>query len=316
MLLVMKRTVMAVAAGALFLAACGAGNAVEATVNQQEITTEDVEGVVFEVTDADRTPEQFATYLSVLIQWDAIEQRVDTEIGFEPTEDAVDTQVRTIVLSAGFDNLGSFLTQQNLSEPFLRRLATHLLIEQHLHDSMVVPIEEPTTEEAEQALADSPDEWIAEVCAFHILVATTEEADAVLVRLDAGEEFADLAGELSLDNGNAATGGSLGCADPGGYVDEFAEATRTAPIGEVVGPVETQFGAHLIIVESKTPATVDEVLDGLAVRRQILADQAAFTLVSDWLNEAVTAAAVTIEERRGTWVTDPEPQVIPPAILE
>lgn len=312
----MKRTVMAVATGALLLAACGGGNAVEATVNEQEITTEDVEGVVFEVTDADRTPEQFANYLGVLIQWDAIEQRVDAEIGFEPTEDAVDTQVRTIVLNAGFDNLGSFLTQQNLSEPFLRRLATHLLIEQNLHDSMVVPIEEPTTEEADQALAESPDDWIGEVCASHILVATIEEADAALVRLDAGEAFVDLAAELSLDTGNAPIGGSLGCADPGGYVVEFADATRTAPIGEVVGPVVTQFGAHLIIVDSRTPATVDQVLEGLAVQRQILADQAAFAVVSDWLNEAVTAAAVTVDESRGTWVIDPEPQVIPPAILE
>lgn len=307
---------MVVVAGAVLLAACGGGNAIEATVNEHDILTEDVEGLPFEVTDFDRTPEQFAALLSVLIQFTAIEDRVAAEVGFVPTEDAIDTQVRTIVINTGIFELEPYLRQENVSEAFLRRAASHVLIERHLHEMMVEPIEEPTAEEAEQALTDSPEDWFAEVCASHILVPTTAHAHAVLDRLDAGEDFAALAAELSQDPGSAAVGGSLGCADPAGYVPEFADTARTAVIGEATGPVGTTFGAHVIVVESRTPATVEEVQQALAAELQAVADQAAFELVTAWLAEAIERATVVVDESRGTWVTEPEPRVVPPAVLQ
>lgn len=307
---------MSVAAGALLLAACGGGNAVEATVNEHEITTEDVEGMLFEVTDFSRTPEQFAANLDVLIQFAAVDDRVAAEIGYEPTEEEIDTMVRTLVINTGVFELEPYLRQQNVSEEFLRRAAGQVLIEQHIHETLVEPIEEPTTEDAEQALADSPSDWVAEACVSHILLATNAEAHDALGRLDAGEDFADLAAELSQDPGSGAAGGSLGCADPAGYVPEFGSAVRLAPIGEVAGPVSSEFGSHVLIVESRTPSTVEEVREAMAAERQALADQLAFPLVTAWLDETVAAAAVTVDPKRGTWVTEPQPQLLPPAVLE
>ena len=312
----MKRTVMAMATGALLLAACGGGSTVEATVNDQEITTDDVKGVVFEFTDADEAPEQFATYLSLLIQFAAIDQRTESELDFEPTDEEIDTQVRTLAISAGFTDLETILVQQNIAESTLRRIAKGILIEEHLHQSFVADVEPATLEEAEQALADAPNDWVSEVCASHILVAGFDEAAVAMSRLQAGEDFAALAAELSLDTSNAADGGSLGCADPAGYVPEFAEASITAPLGEVSGPVTTEFGTHLILVESREPGTAEEVQLALTTERQTAADEAAFLEVLDWLNDAVVVAVVVVDESRGTWVTDPTPQLLPPPVLE
>lgn len=86
-------------------------------------------------------------------------------------------------------------------------------------------------------------------CARHILVAEEEEANDILAQLDDGADFSELAIELSIDTGSGAQGGSLGCADPNNYVPEFRDAVIAAEIGEVVGPVQSQFGFHLIIVD-------------------------------------------------------------------
>ncbi|MFB3049401.1 MAG: hypothetical protein ACE1Z9_04535, partial [Acidimicrobiia bacterium] len=99
----MRRLTIAIAGGALLIAACGGGgNSVAATVNGADITTGDVEGLLYQVNDSDRQPEQFATYLSVLIQWGAITQRAVDEFGIEPTEDQIDLETRELVLGSGF----------------------------------------------------------------------------------------------------------------------------------------------------------------------------------------------------------------------
>lgn len=87
--------------------------------------------------------------------------------------------------------------------------------------------------------------------ARHILVNTEAEALDVLDALNRGESFADLARALSQDPGSGANGGELGKNSILGYVEPFAEAIRTAQIGEIVGPVESEFGYHIIQVRSR-----------------------------------------------------------------
>ena len=96
------------------------------------------------------------------------------------------------------------------------------------------------------------------LCSNHILVETEEQAQAVIARLDDGEDFADLAMELSLDTGSGPLGGRLGCVGEGTFVAGFEAAAYPADDGEVVGPVQSAFGFHVIEVLSAGPATVDE----------------------------------------------------------
>ena len=86
--------------------------------------------------------------------------------------------------------------------------------------------------------------------AKHILVENEEEATQVMTRLEKGEDFSDLARECS-DCPSGEKGGSLGVFFKGEMVPEFEKVAFTAPLDEVQGPVQTEFGYHLILVEER-----------------------------------------------------------------
>lgn len=102
--------------------------------------------------------------------------------------------------------------------------------------------------------------------AAHILVATEDEAKALKDQIDGGADFAELARQHSTD-GAAPGGGALGWFGPGQMVKPFEDAVVALQAGQVGGPVQTQFGWHLVkLNETRTaeaPA-LDEVRAELA----------------------------------------------------
>ena len=90
-----------------------------------------------------------------------------------------------------------------------------------------------------------------EVRARHILVASEDEAKAVLAEIKKGTDFAELAKQKSKDPGAAAEGGDLGYFGKEQMVPEFAEAAFKMDKGQVSDPIKTQFGWHIIKVEDK-----------------------------------------------------------------
>ena len=93
-------------------------------------------------------------------------------------------------------------------------------------------------------------ENVEEVEARHILVATQGEAETVIKRLEKGEGFAALAGELSLGP-SASRGGNLGYFLAEEMVQAFSDAAFALQPGELSGPVETEFGWHVIRLEDR-----------------------------------------------------------------
>lgn len=85
----------------------------------------------------------------------------------------------------------------------------------------------------------------------HILVDDEEKAIAALAALQAGESFAALASAISTDSGSGIRGGELGESFIGNYVRPFREAIESAEIGALVGPVESEFGFHILQVRHK-----------------------------------------------------------------
>jgi len=74
-----------------------------------------------------------------------------------------------------------------------------------------------------------------------------------------GADFAALAKAESDDAGSGANGGDLGSFGHGRMVKEFDQAAFSLPIGEVSEPVKSQFGYHIIQVESRGTKSIDEV---------------------------------------------------------
>lgn len=110
--------------------------------------------------------------------------------------------------------------------------------------------------EAEVANFESQEEFRAS----HILVETEEEAAGVKTELDGGADFAELAREKSTGP-TGANGGDLGWFGTGRMVPEFEAAVISLKEGEVSGPVQTQFGWHVILLnETRTtqPPSLEE----------------------------------------------------------
>lgn len=137
--------------------------------------------------------------------------------------------------------------------------------------------------------------------AAHILVEDEAKANDLLAQIEGGADFAELAKANSID-GSAAEGGELGWFGLGRMVPEFEEAVVGMKTGEVAGPIQTQFGWHLIKLEEtreSTPPTLDEV------RPQI----------EDQLRQEQVQAAIA-ELRDGAEIDRPETKVPPAAISD
>jgi parvulin-like peptidyl-prolyl isomerase len=114
-----------------------------------------------------------------------------------------------------------------------------------------------------------------QVWAQHILVADVALAEVIRAKLEAGEDWYQLAAKYSQDESNKDQGGDLGWFGKGRMVPEFEQAAFGLSIGEVSQPVKTQFGWHIIRVlgHENRPLTQSEC------------DQLADKKFSDWLKQ-------------------------------
>ena len=87
--------------------------------------------------------------------------------------------------------------------------------------------------------------------ARHILVESEEQCNTLKSEIEGGKDFAELAKEHSTCP-SGQQGGELGEFGPGMMVPEFDQVVFSAPVNEVQGPVQTQFGYHLLEVTSRT----------------------------------------------------------------
>jgi parvulin-like peptidyl-prolyl isomerase len=122
------------------------------------------------------------------------------------------------------------------------------------------------------------------VWARHILVADQAAAEDVLRRLEAGQDWEALAAEVSQDTSNNDQGGDLGWFTRGTMVTEFEEAAFAAVVGEIVGPVSTSFGFHILQVVGHEVRPLDDAQFDRAV-------EAAF---AEWLTRRRSEAEVAV----------------------
>ncbi|MBU1006606.1 MAG: peptidylprolyl isomerase [Candidatus Omnitrophica bacterium] len=86
--------------------------------------------------------------------------------------------------------------------------------------------------------------------ARHILVKTKEEAEGIKKQIENGADFSELAQKLSKCP-SGRDGGNLGSFAPGQMVKEFDQVVFNEEVNKVHGPVQTQFGFHLIEITGR-----------------------------------------------------------------
>jgi peptidyl-prolyl cis-trans isomerase C len=136
--------------------------------------------------------------------------------------------------------------------------------------------------------------------ASHILVETEEEAADLIIQIDEGADFAELAKEKSTGP-SGPSGGSLGWFGGGRMVAEFETAVAALDPGQVSPPVQTQFGWHVIILNERRQAEAPE-LD--AVRAE-LEGELREKAVAARIKELVDAAEVERPE-----IEDLDPEIL------
>lgn len=94
----------------------------------------------------------------------------------------------------------------------------------------------------------------AQVRARHILVDSKEQAEQVAAEITDGLAFEEAAQKYSTCPSKD-KGGDLGYFSQGQMVPEFEKAAFAGEPGKIIGPIETQFGHHLILVEDKKQAS-------------------------------------------------------------
>jgi peptidyl-prolyl cis-trans isomerase C len=233
-----------------------------------------------EITDEERaqaSEEQERQLLTLLIQ-DTVITSVAADAGAE-VDDADRAAVRADIVEVveGEDRLEELLRQDGLSLS--------------LFEEVLVPQQARVIALREQ-LAEG--ETLETRTVRHILVETEEEADEVVAELEAGADFGELAQERSTDIGSGERGGELGLAPRGAYVPPFEEAAWEAELDQVVGPVESQFGFHVleVIAEESTPG--DELP---AEQLEQLVNQELDQLISTAYDEA----DIQVDPAFGTW---------------
>lgn len=112
--------------------------------------------------------------------------------------------------------------------------------------------------------------------ASHILVADKEAADKLFAELQSKPAlFAQRAKELSKDPGSAKLGGDLGFFGKGMMVPEFETAVFTGKKGDLVAPVKTNFGYHIIRIDDIQAAKVKPLAEVRGEIEALYAQQAA-----------------------------------------
>ena len=160
-------------------------------------------------------------------------------------------------------------------EKLKKELLSNFYVEKFLREVKV------KDEEVKKYFEEHAEEFIGQetVSASHILVETVEKAKDILSKIESGEmSFEDAAKAFSTCP-SSQRGGDLGEFGKGQMVPEFDKACFEMEVGELRGPVQTQFGFHLIRLDKKNeakPLTLEEIRPHLEQKLLAEAQQKAY----------------------------------------
>jgi foldase protein PrsA len=197
----------------------------------------------------------------------------------------------------GAEALDAQLAEADLGRADLRRLAERLLLLNVVQEAVV---EERLDEETLRAQYDEQLGAFTMLEVAHILVDDEAEAERIAGEVTP-ETFERVARRESIDPGSAPNGGSLGTFSEADFLAQFdpdfvAAALELEP-GEISGPVETQFGWHVIRMVSREVAPFEDVEEQLRAG-------GAGQVFQDWMLEQLDSTEIDVNPRFGRLDTE------------
>jgi parvulin-like peptidyl-prolyl isomerase len=219
----------------------------------------------------------------------------DHDLTVETT--VVNDAIAQLETNLGAEALDGQLADAGLARGDLRRLAERLLLLNVVQEAVV---EERLDDEALRAQYEEQLGTFTTLEVAHILVENQADAERIVAEVTP-RTFAQVARRESIDPGSAENGGSLGTYSEAEFLANFdpdfvAAALELEP-GEISGPVQTQFGWHVIRMVSRDVAPFEEV------EEQLRAGSSG-QLFADWMFEQLDATDVDVNPRFGR--LDPE----------
>jgi len=249
------------------------------------------------------TEDEAVGALLVLVLREAFTSRADSQLGIEPSSAEIQAAV-------DLQPADSRLTEAR------RLLDAELDLVRDL-----VEVELVMSESAGFDLAAAQEAFLlakSNVCVRQIQLPSADDFPAVRQRLEAGEAFADVARDVSVDpfadrEEGVGAGGDLGCSAPSALPAGLGQATLDAPLDVPTGPVVSSVGVHLIEVYGRLEP------DPAVHHEEVLADAVGSQgpdLFRQWAVAVLQEVDVEIDESIGRWgvlpETDPVPTVVPP----
>ena len=272
--------------GLLIISSCGATSNPAAKINGEEISREELEQTITELSDAGQTPvvdgeiagDTARSVLGALIQGQASLQLLadyDQQITQED-RDSVKSSLSQNTDTAEFtDHLKNLIINLNAGTLALARIL-------------------PPDAKTVATMYEKAPASLGVMCIRHLVVKEEAKAKEALKKFSNGADFATLAGEYSIEPNAKQSGGALSGADnacmklseyQSGFDALFTAGALLAKPGVAFGPVKSSFGYHLIYVRPfvevaedistlLTSATGETLLDGYIATSKIVIDSA------------------------------------------
>ncbi|HSJ47141.1 MAG TPA: peptidylprolyl isomerase [Euzebyales bacterium] len=296
----------------ILVAACGgaAGSDVAATVGDVQITTAEVDEAYQQRAEGPAAASELAGdesgaveeelkagVLTNLIRTEVLHQAAE-ERDIEVTDEEIAEQRALLVEQAGGEEaLQEVIENANVSDEELRANLRDQVIQNEITSQLAEGVDQVAIEDAYEK--DPQGRYGAKVEVRHILTEKRAQARDAMERLEAGEDFGEVASEVSIDPGSAENGGDLGAIGRGATVPPFEKAAFNAEVGELVGPVRSDFGFHVLEVTGRVPAP--DLADVESQIRTELEAQSGGQAFNEFITGFVADLDIEVDEQYGRW---------------
>lgn len=240
-----------------------------------------------------------ADVLDELITNKLIDQQVAKQ-GITVDQAAIDQEIANLKTQyAGDDEATwqSVLAQEGVTEAELR-----LTVKRRMAVEQIVGKDITVTDDEVKTYYDTNKDYYVDpeqVRASEIVVATLEEAKAIITQLKGGADFATLAKEKSLSEYSKENGGDLGYFTAEDQSAELSKAAFALAVGQISEPIKIDTEYYVIKVADRKPRkeyTLDEIKD--RVRQDIIASRVE-QRIPEWLTNIKTAAKIDQRWQKG-----------------